>query len=555
MAAPNMRRWSSGFAHVYDRSVGLSARAFRDAVYAAEARRLAPVSRGFIYKPDVKVWAMEVDPVDERYLLVGTANSNILLYDLKLLDDNESHMDGMAKTNSSTRRAYDTSNLLPPCCAVRARSTVTSTSNGGTSLQYGITAVDWYPVDGGIFVSSSFDEHVKVWDGGVFQVVSEFDLHSKVYCAKFSRIASAHSLVAAATAKGEVRLCDMAIESSIHSLLGHSDEIWSLAWSLDNEYQLSTGSRDGQIRMWDIRRSGSTACLLCLNHEGHAVVPGRSSVRTNIHRLPSTSLAAAAKPPPSRKRRRLLDGQTNNNTRHLNQERRVERERKRPASSTQQGKRNDPHAAASVAFAAAHLGGVNSLAYTPDGRFLLSSGNDQKLRLWNSKTGEHAFMNYEGVENQIAKRNVQMAVIQEGDAYDSTLVFHPNGRDGQLRAYSVFGDHGTPLTSYTAHYKQIAACVYRKAYRELYTGGEDGIIMKWRPTPLELCPEDGGADSGERQAAQHGTAAGADTRIVGAAEGDVDEWSDDGEDEQADDNDPGDIFIPPILRQYQEGRH
>jgi DNA excision repair protein ERCC-8 len=554
-----MRRRSSGFAHVYDRSVGLSARAFRDAVHTEEVRCLAPVSRDFIYKPDAKVWTMELDPVDERYLLVGTANSNILLYDLKMLDDNGSHMDTLTKiSSSSTRRAYDTSNLLPPCCAVRARSTVTSSTSSGerSSLQYGITAVDWYPVDGGIFVSSSFDEHVKVWDGGVFQVVSEFDLHAKVYCAKFSRIASAHSLVAAVTAKGEVRLCDMAIESSIHSLFGHSDEIWSLAWSLDNEYQLSTGSRDGQVRMWDIRRSGSTACLLCLNHEGHAMVPGRSSVRTNIHRLPPTSLAAAAKPPPSRKRRRLLDGHTNNNTHHLNQESRMEREQKRTATNNQQGKRNDPHAAASVAFVTAHLGGVNSLAYTPDGRFLLSSGNDQKLRLWNSKTGEHAFMNYEGIKNQIAKRNVQMAVIQEGDAYDSTLVFHPNGHDGQLRAYSVFGDHGTPLTSYTAHYKQITACVYRKAYRELYTGGEDGIIMKWRPTALELCPEDGSSDSGEQQAALHGTTIGAaDTRIVGAADGDVDAWSDDDADEQVDDNDPGDIFIPPILRQYQEGRH
>ncbi|GAB9463261.1 DNA excision repair ercc-8-like protein [Globisporangium polare] len=554
-AMPRRQRRSSAFAYVCDRSVGLGARRFCDELHAEEVRAMAPVGRNFIYNAGMKAWAMELDPVDDRYLLVGTANSNVMLFDLQMLDKSDA---------SDVAPAYDTSNQLPPVCCARARSMTSSSNNNSitsrvngsspSALQYGISAVDWYPVDGGIFVTSSLDGHVKVWDSDVFRVVSEFALSSKVFCAKFSRIASAHSLVAAVTEKGEVRLCDMAIESSIHSLLGHSDEVWSLAWSLESEYQLSTGSRNGEIRMWDIRRSGSTACLLCLNHEGAAVAPGRSSVHTNVKRLPTMSLNAASKPASLKRRRIDATASVSSNT--SASDNRLERERKRNAAArTPVVKRNDPHAAASVSFATAHSGGVNSLAYTPDGRYLLSSGTDQKLRLWNSKTGEHAFMNYQGVQNQVASRNIQMAVVQEADPWDSTLVFHPNGRLGELSAYQVFGDDGAPLMRYTAHYQQITACAYRKTRRELFTGGKDGIIMKWRPTPVALCPGVEGA-SGQDGDNALGQSFQAQLAVAGAAVGDVDAWSDDEDDEDGGAVDQGDIFIPPILRQYQDNdRH
>lgn len=539
-------RRSSAFAYVCDRSVGIGARRFCDELHAEEVRAMAPVGRNFVYNAGMKAWAMELDPVDDRYLLVGTANSNVMLFDLHMLDESD---------NIDVAVAYDTSNQLRAVCCAPARS-ITSTSrvNGSSpsTLQYGVSAVDWYPVDGGIFVSSSLDGHVKVWDSDVFSVVSDFALSSKVFCAKFSRIASTHSLIAAVTERGEVRLCDMAIEASIHSLLGHSDEVWSLAWSLECEYQLSTGSRNGEVRMWDIRRSGSTACLLCLNHEGAAVVPGRSSVHTNVKRLPTMSLSAASKPA-SLKRRRV-EAMTSVNSNTSASDSRRERERRRQVAAKTASpvvKRNDPHAAASVSFATAHSGGVNSLAYTPDGRFLLSSGMDNKLRLWHSKTGEHTFMNYQGIQNQVAARNIQMAVVQEADPWDSTLVFHPNGRLGELSAYQVFGDHGMPLMKYTAHYQQITACVYRKSRRELFTGGEDGLIMKWRPTPVDLCPENPSQDEALGQSFQTQLAVaggGGSRRIAGAANGDVDAWSDDEDEDEGGVADQGDIFIPPILR-------
>lgn len=491
----------SALAYVDGRSVGFRGRsAFEDVVLTQETQRMAPVRQDFIFRRRMRVWAMALDPVDSRFLLVGTATSKLQLFDLQGL---ERHEGGGRAVISS----YDTSHSMPPVAVARARR-----SSPKATVQFGLSSVDWYPVDGGIVISSALDGHVSVWDSETMEMVSDFAMQTRVYCAKFSRIASSHALIAAATAKAQVRLCDMRIDSSIHSLLGHQDEIWSLAWSLENEHQLATGSRNGELRLWDIRRSGATACLLCLSHEGRASAPGRSTLLTNVKTLQSTSLASASRPQ-SRKRPRTSSSDSI----------------ARASSTSPTLLRNDPHAAASASSVIAHHGGINSLAFTPDGRFLLSSGNDQKLRLWNSKTGEHLFMNYIGTENTLASRSLEMAVVQEGDAWDSTMVFHPNGPHGELAAFRVFGDHGEPLTRTTAHYNQITTCVYRPTKRELYTGGEDGLIMRWKATPVELSPEPVTDDGGGEKT---------------SAASDVDNWS-------SDEDDAAQPFVPPILRQEE----
>ncbi|TMW68067.1 hypothetical protein Poli38472_007739 [Pythium oligandrum] len=507
------RRRSTAFTYVAERSLGLR-NDFQDAVYQEEASHMQAVQRNYIYDGGMRVWCMELDPVDDRFLLVGTSKSFINLYDLQELDTKD------ATLASDSTENYDTNHRLAPCCSVKAQMIHkdlslprSSTSSSAHGLSFGISAVDWYPIDGGIFVSSSFDGLVKIWDANTFQVEAEFAFSSKVYCAKFSPISSTHSLIAAVTANREVRLCDMAADASIHSLLGHQDEIWSLAWSTSNEFQLCTGSRNGEIRMWDIRRSGSTACLLCLNHEGQADVPGRSSLHTNVKKLPSTSLVTASRPSQvAASKRRRLDQKV-----------------KKARSSSE---RSDPHLAASVSLARAHSAAVNALSYTPDGRFLLSSGHDHRLRLWNAKTGEHQFVNYAGIQSTHISRNTQFAVLQEGEAREGTIVFHPNGSQGEITSYKVHSDAGQPLTRYTAHYRHVTACAYRKSHRELYTGATDGLIMRWKPTPVDLrLKSQEGSDAEDKHAA--------------CTEQEVDAWSDDDDDEG---NSTQDVFVPPILR-------
>ncbi|KAL3664887.1 hypothetical protein V7S43_010065 [Phytophthora oleae] len=502
----------SAFEYLLDRSVGLPSRTYHDNLYSRQSSALlshSPTTSNFIFRQGMRVWSCSLDPVEQRYLLVGTSQSQLLLFDLQRLDE----------ADSSGNLLYNATTPLEPICAAGAR------TDTAQSLQFGISMVDWYPVDSGLCISSSLDEHVKVWDAETFSCVSTLPLRSKVFGAKFSPVSMTHSLIAAVTSQGEVRLVDMESGATAHSLLGHKDEVWTLDWSPVSEFILTTGSRDGEIRLWDIRRSGATACLLCLNREGKANVPGRSSLYTNVKRDSPMSLTAAAT---ARKRRRV-GGASEAQAR--DRQRARSRVDDHHARLKHKEKRNDPHAAASSSLAVAHLAGVTSVAYTPDGRFLLSNGLDEKLRLWDSTSGEHQFMNYERVQRTQprAARNVQMAVVQEAGAWESTMVFIPNGCEGTVSSYRVFGDSGAPCGSATAHYQQVSACVYRKSTRELYSAGEDGLIMKWKSPPVDLYP---GMDVNDDEGLEE----------LKAAAVDEDTWSDD------EDVGTGHQFVPPILR-------
>uniref|UniRef100_A0AAV1UP54 DNA excision repair protein ERCC-8 n=1 Tax=Peronospora matthiolae TaxID=2874970 RepID=A0AAV1UP54_9STRA len=520
---------TSAFEYLVDRSVGLPSCAYRDNLHARHSRELLQLSpTNYIFRQGMRVWSCALDPTEHRYLLIGTAQSQLVLFDLETLDDAD-------RTGTPT---YNTMNPLSPISIARAPNGPSLTHG----LQLGISMVDWYPVDSGLCITSSFDGHVQVWDAERLSCVSTFPLRRKVFGAKFSPSGTTHTLVAAATANGEVRLVDIASHATAHSLLGHKDEVWTLDWAPGSEFTLVTGSRDGEIRLWDIRRSGATACLLCFDYQGHASVPGRSSLYTNIQREKGPmSLTAAATAATRNKRRRVGGGASEVQLRERHRVRvRVEshRESMQKVTALQQ-KRNDPHAAATTSLAVAHNGGVTSLAYTPDGRFLLSRGMDNKLRLWNATSGEHQFMNYHGVQRAQprAARNIQMAIAQEGGAYETTVVFVPNGADGALASYRVFGESGVPLGSATAHYQQVTACLYRKSTRELYSAGEDGLIMKWKPPPVDLYPQVPEDVSGDVQ-----TISGGSTADASAAIGDTDAWSDDEQEET------NHRFIPPILR-------
>ncbi|CAH0521886.1 unnamed protein product [Peronospora belbahrii] len=392
--------------------------------------------------------------------------------------------------------------------------------------------VDWYPIDNGLCITSSLDQHVKIWDTETFSCVSTLSLRHKIYGAKFSPVSTSHSLIGAVIANGEVRLVDMESHATAHTLLGHQDEVWTVDWAPNNEFILATGSRDGEIRFWDIRRSGATACLLCLNHEGRANVPGRSNLYTNVTRDKPVCLSAASK---LSRKRKLSAGASEARGRDQH---RTRSSHVSAYNTVNRQKRNDPHIAASTSLAVAHNGGVTSLAYTPDGKYVLSNGMDEKLRLWNATSGEHQFMNYQGVRRTQprAARNVQMAVVQEGAAWETTVVFVPNGPEGAVVSYRVFGDSGTPLGSASAHYQQVSACLYRKSTRELYSAGEDGLIMKWKPAPVDLYPDIAKDVSGDEKVQHNGFDSGAVAAIG------EDTWSDDDESETTNQ------FVPPILR-------
>lgn len=148
------------------------------------------------------------------------------------------------------------------------------------SHKHSVETVQWYPNDTGMFLSSSVDSTLKVWDTNALEVVENFRLEGMVYHHQMPKNARKHCLVATACEDSRVYLCDLKSGSAIHILKGHSKAVVSVAWSPRNEYFLATGSRDNKVLLWDVRKAvGSILSLDQHNGKGGA----RSSTISTAH--------------------------------------------------------------------------------------------------------------------------------------------------------------------------------------------------------------------------------------------------------------------------------
>ncbi|GLE10171.1 hypothetical protein PINS_up022187 [Pythium insidiosum] len=544
------RRRTSAFTYVAERSLGLR-NDFQEALFMAEARDMQAATRNYIYDGGMRVWSMELDPVEERYLLVGTAQSTLALYDLKALDDKDDAAELLAsKPSAATAIAhYDTSNRLPACSLINthlvrrqdnASRRARANSSTAATPPRGISCVDWYPVDGGLVVTSG--RRRRRQSVGRRRLLRG----NRVLVSRYQ------GLWRQVLARRDDALADRG---------GHVEPRGAALRHLDGERDpQSTGAPRRGLGARVVSRERVSARDRQPQRRdpllGHSPL-GRHRVSLGVEP------GRRCRRPRPKPRQQQLDQQFTDQRqatdashdaaggrdgivvpRSLTSRQRAERQRQQEQQQHKRRRlekgtaaRSDPHQAASVSLARAHSSAVNALAFTPDGRFLLSSGHDDKLRLWHGTTGEHLFANYEGTVSSKVSRRVQLAVVQEGDAANGTLVFHPNGTDGELAAFAVHGADGKAVSRYTAHYRAISACCYRKTRRELFTGGVDGLIMKWKPRACPLFAQDDGDEDGSKRPGDNGN----------DGDGDQDAWSDD-DVEDAGDGSGAEAFVPAILR-------
>ncbi|KAL1921036.1 uncharacterized protein VTP21DRAFT_11671 [Calcarisporiella thermophila] len=187
------------------------------------------------------VSCLEIENVEGRYLLSGGADSSICLYDLE-----------------------------EPLNQNRIRISAISKIPRNYGHRYGVSGVSWYPFDTGLFITSSFDHTIKIWDTNLMKEACIFDLEAKVYSHAISPIAE-HCLVASATSDPRIRLCDLRTGAFTHTLPGHHGTVMTVRWSPTDEYLLASGASDRTIRFWDIRRA--SPCLISLDQHNTGQEP------------------------------------------------------------------------------------------------------------------------------------------------------------------------------------------------------------------------------------------------------------------------------------------
>jgi DNA excision repair protein ERCC-8 len=170
-----------------------------------------------------------------------------------------------------------------------------------------------------------------------------------------------------------VRLVDLRSGSAVQTLLAPGQTlgaVLSTAWSPRHEHVLVSGSTDGAVRVWDVRRASALVALL--------------------DREDSLGLAAVGR------------GDAGHGA----------------ASVRERGMRES---------ARAHAGPVNGLAWTDDGNYIVSAGHDARIRVWDAATGANTLVSFGPLVKNGGLSSVTMFTSPSGMTAPKTeLLFWPN---------------------------------------------------------------------------------------------------------------------------------
>lgn len=112
------------------------------------------------------------------------------------------------------------------------------------------------------------------------------------------------------------------------------------------------------------------------------------------------------------------------------------------------------------------VGDINSVAYSPDGRFVLTGGDDGSPRLWDVATGQQirSFVGHKGGVTSVAFSSDGRFVLT-------------GGRDGTARLWDVA--NGRQLQIFQGHTDQVFSVAFSPDGRVVLTGSIDGTARLW----------------------------------------------------------------------------
>ncbi|WIA19361.1 hypothetical protein OEZ85_003989 [Tetradesmus obliquus] len=365
---------------------------------------------------------LDLDSVEQRYLLTAAADSTLEAFDV------------LAAAAGSGQEQVQLSPLF------------TVKRGHPAAHKYQVTSINWYPVDTGLFITGSADQDVKVWDTNMLEVACVFSCSDKVMCTGMSSCGS-HALIAVGTKKPGVVLADVASGAFTHTLSGHLTGTWAVCWSPSNEHQLFTGDASGEVRLWDIRRSGTRALL-------DMAVTQKPKPRPGV--TPAAAAGAGASG-------RAANGHDGSNSRRSSG---VKRKASAAAAAAaaeggggaEEDTYDDPRFGVGVRHRGratkpmAHEGPVTCIHATADGLSLLTAGADNRLRLWDSCHLHHQLLHYSDTFNRGAFPKRMCSTP------DGRYLFFPRGDDIQVFDIASVVLQSLAATKFhTPHERQVAS--------------------------------------------------------------------------------------------------
>ncbi|EMG47227.1 ckn1 DNA excision repair protein ckn1 [Candida maltosa Xu316] len=349
--------------------------------------------------------SLSLETSDYQYLLSGSGDSSIKLWDLKQQNivREENEIDSKLHQHPSSYDNFDYDN---PVSIFANIATVPKKS----VHKFGISCIQWWPYDTGMFSTSSFDCSVKIWDTNELTPVYSFDLNNRVYNIDTS---GENSLIATANDEPFIRLLDLNSSSSAHILSGHKGKTLVVKWHPINSNLLASGGYDGEVKIWDIRRSKSCLCKLDMS-------------RTNKGEY-STKLSSKA-----------------------------------------------------------HSAPVNGLAWDESGSFLYTSGNDDKIKVWDMVSATappiNKLINFGPLIRNKYPQTVPLILNPKGETQEQYLLFPSENGDIYIFR-TIDGKLETRLNrkGSKSSGRTVSMCNAGPFTARYYCGTVDGEILAYGP--------------------------------------------------------------------------
>lgn len=168
----------------------------------------------------------------EGYLLSGSQDTTVCLWDVQ--------------AGGTTDKTASAGRQIDPI----------ATFKGHTAV---VEDIDWHPKDPNMIVSVSDDRTIRIWD-----IRDPSKGHSHI-------VEGAHSgdingvafnpmmeyTFATASADTTVAIWDLRnLSTKVHTLRGHTDEVYMVEWAPFNESILGSCSADRRVAIWDLSRTG-----------------------------------------------------------------------------------------------------------------------------------------------------------------------------------------------------------------------------------------------------------------------------------------------------------
>jgi WD40 repeat protein len=186
--------------------------------------------------------------------------------------------------------------------------------------------------------------------------------------------------------------------------------------------------------------------------------------------------------------------------------------------------------------------GVNSILFTACGRFLVSSGNDRRVRLWSTNNGYLHSINYD--VSCTSSLPFAMELISDFSSGADDVLAHPSGDQGDIALVALHSSSGTPFKHLKGHLGAVTCIAYRQGHGQLITAAKDGMVYLWDCSAAQKERESRADD--DRHSNKGRRDAGA---VVSRND---DSWSDGGGISDEEQRATPRYFVPPIVQRYLE---